>query len=372
MKFFLYPLFFILSASAAAAFPPYYFSADMQNYPTEVSGRTVREYVLFDGADSSVIRAGDGPFTEAMRKAADENRNAERIPETVKPRFGYTLKNVNMKMLPTGSNLHKGDKRFDSNQYTKISPSTPAAVLHVSADGKYYFVQCPEMRGWIPVESLKIYDAESFFKTVRMPFITVKKDYTEIGGTVYGLGDRLPMENGADESDFFRVLLPSGERVSIKKSDSFAAGSEPFSEKEMKRLAESLLGQPYDWGGKNGRRDCSAYVRDLWRVFGRDLPRNTALQAEAGRELLGAPESEKEFYETLAVSKPFRTLIFFKSHVLLYGGREGDDFIVYHAVNRLSRDDGTIENIAAVVKNRLFADGFSGIWKRTVKITELD
>ena len=351
------------------AFPPYYFSADMKNYPEEISGPLIREYVLFDNADRYVTKADDGLFTQSMRQALDDNKNADKIPRKVKLLFGYTLDNTNMKMLPTDICLHKGDKRFDSNQYTKLSPSTPVAILHISADEKYYFVQAPEMRGWIPVKSVKIYKAKKFFKFTEMSFITIKKDNTQIGGIVYNLGDRIPAEINKDE---IRVFLPSGKKVYLKEDDSFSIGSETFSEEKMRTLAESLLGQEYDWGGKNGRRDCSAYVRDLWKVFGIDLPRNTSLQAGIGKELLGAPKSEKEFFAALSAAKPFRTLIFFKGHVLMYGGRDGDDFIVYHAVNRLAHDNGTTENIASVAKNRLFAEKFSGIWKRTVKITELN
>lgn len=56
----------------------------------------------------------------------------------------------------------------------------------------------------------------------------------------------------------------------------------PF--KDWIAVAESLLGQPYVWGGLNSTGlDCSGLVQTALRVMGRDIPRDTDQQVEMGR-----------------------------------------------------------------------------------------
>ena len=83
------------------------------------------------------------------------------------------------------------------------------------------------------------------------------------------------------------------------------------------------------------------------------------------------PKSEEEFYAVLRNAKPYRTLIFFKGHVIMYGGMENGDYIIYHAVNSLVDDNGKKVQIAKVAKNKLKEEQFVNIWKRVIRVSEI-
>lgn len=353
-----------------AAFPPYYFSAALDSYPDLLDGETVRNYITFDYPSENTKFIDNKTYTPEHRKSLMENVGVENVPEAVYVRFGFTLKSVNMRMTPSGAILHTGNPSFDMNQYTRVGASAPVAVLHSSNDGKYYYVQTEFMRGWIPSESVMLYGDAAFRDILRMPFLRVVKDGTNIEGVAYSMGDKIPM---TDKNLFgYKVLLPDAEEKFIYKSRTLNLNNETFSAEKIRSMADDLLGNPYDWGGKAGFRDCSSFVRDLWLVFGLNLPRNTSLQSGVGKEIVGKPASKKEFYDALTNATPFKTLIFFKGHVILYGGMEDGDYIVYHAVNRLSKDSGETQMIASVVKQKLIEENFSDIWKRVIKVTDID
>ncbi len=61
-------------------------------------------------------------------------------------------------------------------------------------------------------------------------------------------------------------------------------GDDPLS------LARSFLGTPYEWGGLTGAgMDCSGLVHTAYRLAGRQIPRDSWQQEEAGRPV-EAPE----------------------------------------------------------------------------------
>lgn len=372
-KLFFLIVFCFFSSSVfggSAPFPPYFFSANLGEYSDLIDGQTVRSYISFDSPSEDTKFIDSNVFTSESRESLMENTGMEDVPESVYVKFGFTVKSVNMRMMPSDVILHKGNPNFDMNQYTRVGASSPVAILHISKDSKYYYAQTEFMRGWIPADSVSFNTQKAFSDILHMPFLRVMKDGIAIGDVTYSIGDKIPIIN---KSFFgYNVRLPSGEEKYVRNDSALNFNNEEFSFGKMRSIAEGLLGNPYDWGGKSGFRDCSSFVRDLWLVFGLNLPRNTALQSAVGKEIIGKPSSKQEFYNALSNAKPFKTLIFFKGHVILYGGMQDEDFIVYHAVNRLVKDSGETQTIASVVRQELIKEQFSEIWKRVIKVTEID
>ena len=52
---------------------------------------------------------------------------------------------------------------------------------------------------------------------------------------------------------------------------------------ELEKRIEEFLGTPYVWGGndQNGM-DCSAFVKQVYEIYGFDLPRTSVLQSKLG------------------------------------------------------------------------------------------
>ena len=350
-------------------FSPYYFYTDTNKYLFEISRYELSKLITFDKLAYKGSYYGDRRMTKEDFENIKDNRNVSGIPSIIVPQVGFTLRSLNMKLYPTNTTIHRGNDKFDANQYTRISAFAPVFILHISKDREFYYVMTEFMRGWIPAADVKIYSQVAFSGIQQMPFIRVVQDNVTIGNVKYGIGDKVPMLSEDDKS--IVVLTPDGSYAAVEKNNSFVSGNAVYNENLMKSMAESQLNNPYDWGGKEGYRDCSAYVRDLWRVFGADIPRSSGLQKLVGKKLLDKPKSEEEFYAVLRNAKPYRTLLFFKGHVIMYGGMEDGDYVIYHAVNTLLNDDGKKVVISKVAKNKLKEEKFVNIWKRVIRVSEI-
>lgn len=350
-------------------FSPYYFYTDTNKYLFEISRYELSKLITFDKLAYKGSYYGDRRMTKEDFENIKDNRNVSGIPSIIVPQVGFTLRSLNMKLYPTNTTIHRGNDKFDANQYTRISAFAPVFILHISKDREFYYVMTEFMRGWIPAADVKIYSQVAFSGIQQMPFIRVVQDNVTIGNVKYGIGDKVPMLSEDDKSVV--VLTPDGSYAAVEKNNSFVSGNAVYNENLMKSMAESQLNNPYDWGGKEGYRDCSAYVRDLWRVFGADIPRSSGLQKLVGKKLLDKPKSEEEFYAVLRNAKPYRTLLFFKGHVIMYGGMEDGDYVIYHAVNTLLNDDGKKVVISKVAKNKLKEEKFVNIWKRVIRVSEI-
>jgi hypothetical protein len=52
---------------------------------------------------------------------------------------------------------------------------------------------------------------------------------------------------------------------------------------ELEKRIEDFLGIPYVWGGNNSDGlDCSAFVKQVYEIYGLDLPRTSVLQGKLG------------------------------------------------------------------------------------------
>jgi hypothetical protein len=55
---------------------------------------------------------------------------------------------------------------------------------------------------------------------------------------------------------------------------------------ELEKRIEEFLGIPYVWGGNNSEGlDCSAFVKQVYEIYGFDLPRTSVLQSKLGIEI---------------------------------------------------------------------------------------
>jgi len=95
------------------------------------------------------------------------------------------------------------------------------------------------------------------------------------------------------------------------------------------------LDSPYGWGGKDGGRDCSRFLMDVFSAFGLDLPRHSGGQAKAGSMVVDVSSvgslRERESLLDAAQARGV-VLLHFPGHVMLYLGRnEAGRPMVMHA-----------------------------------------
>lgn len=331
------------------------YMARVEELPEEIPGEVVRKWITEENL--------------RVDEETQENRNLEGINSVVAPSFGWTLRRTNMRAYPTDKAFHRGNPEIDLNQYTSVEPFTPVAVLHTSKDGKWLYVQVPFARGWIKKEDVVIKDREELKRVLSLPFLVVVKPKVKVRDIEWSLGARIPYLDKRE--GFYKVLLPDGSTEWVELSQGFNEGYLDFSEEKAKEILHSLLGHPYDWGGKRGFWDCSSLVQGLFWVFGVELPRNSRQQAQIGKKIKERLESYDELKDTLKDLPPFRTLLFFNGHVMIYGGVEEGEPVIYHALYRIKKDNREEYKPKRVVKNKLESDELKNIYRRIISINVL-
>ncbi len=264
-------------------------------------------------------------------------------------RRAITIVHVHMRTVPTLKPNFRScgpvacDYPFDRFQQTLVAANTPLWVSHVSADGAWLLAETGYTYGWIPARDAAWVDEAFVTRWEAGRYVTVLHDETPLysvdGRFLFKahLGMMFPEEGPiggphlvlaavADENGravIRQVVLPEAE-AAVKPL--------PLTRRNMARMANVLIGQPYGWGGMYENRDCSATVRDLFAPFGIWLPRNSKDQArDGGRWVdlsrLSPPEKERVIRKD---GVPYLTLLYLKGHIMLYMGVHDDSVLVFH------------------------------------------
>ena len=265
-------------------------------------------------------------------------------------RPGIAVAPTSMRVLPTLEPAFADPGKagegfpFDYMQNTAVWPGTPLYLSHLSADGAFVLALCRYASGWIPVNDVAFTDP-AFQKEYRArPLLAVTRDRVPLrdGSGLFRfearVGMLLPLQAATAEG--YEVLLPVREasgRAALVTARIAPGDAEalplPATAANVARVASSMLGEPYGWGGLFGHRDCSALLLDLYTPFGLGLPRNSRQQGKAGTVLPldGLADQDKEAL-ILAKAAPFASLLWKPGHIMLYLGSRGGRAMILHDV----------------------------------------
>ena len=262
--------------------------------------------------------------------------------------YAISVVNTSLRALPTVAPLFNDPHQagegfpFDILQHSAIPLNTPLLITHRSRDGEWLFAEAPAYYGWLPAHTVAWVDETLIARFEALPLLTCVTDKSPLiaanGSQVScPLGTLLPiLKASSNEYTVLRVVadvLGQG-RAQTETIVNHAAAQFPLqpTPRNMARLAQTVMGQPYDWGGRYGWRDCSATVRDLFSPFGIWLPRNSSQQATVGRQvdLRQQPENIEELIR--AQGLPFFSLINLRGHVMLYLGNHGGQPLALHTI----------------------------------------
>lgn len=100
-------------------------------------------------------------------------------------------------------------------------------------------------------------------------------------GYVIDIGTKLIYE-GEDDSDYIVSVPVAGNELKTRKvkiSKKYATkGSMEFTQANVIKQALKFVGKAYGWGHSNSTRDCSGFIRDVYRSFGIVIPRDASSQ----------------------------------------------------------------------------------------------
>ncbi|MHB8909360.1 MAG: NlpC/P60 family N-terminal domain-containing protein [Syntrophales bacterium] len=268
------------------------------------------------------------------------------------PQGGFpavTVNRIDFRVLPTRDRhsripTHPGsDDSFDNLQESSAPPGTPVLVSHISRDRKWLLTETSYALGWVRATDIAAVDAafmQSWESGRYAAIVREKAPVRDDAGQLLfqaPLGAVFPKTGeGIGYAGILTAVRDARGKAHLRKArvptDAAADKPFPFTPSHMAQLAAGLAGQPYGWGGMNGKRDCSSLVRDLFAPFGIWLPRNSREQAEAGRfiSLKNLPAAEREA-RILRQGVPWRTLLWTPGHIMLYIGIHQGQPLIFHS-----------------------------------------
>lgn len=279
--------------------------------------------------------------TKEWFKKQIENSNFDEY--NIVPKKAITLKNTNVRVLPTNSPMFYNPLLpgegfpFDYNQNSLLKINTPIMVSHLSKDKAWAYIESSSVGGWVEINNIAFVD-ENFIKEFKNSnyFVSVKEKfpiYDSIFREYIKVGTIFPKKDDkyiiAKKDDNANAIISY---IQLNENEIEAMPILYNSENRIKILTE-LLNEPYGWGGLLNNRDCSSFTQDFFTPFGSFLQRNSKAQTTNGKYIDISKltlEEKKEFIKKEGV--PFSTLIYLKGHIMLYLGIKYNEPIVAHNV----------------------------------------
>ncbi len=339
---------------------------NIDNFNAE-SMKTTLKNDLISVRDDYVIGRGKTMYVEG--KAVDTNDYFDDIFDNVSnaDTTGFTtrklalvVKRTGMRSIPTadcvGWSATDPDDEFMN---TGLNINDPMIVSAITADGKFAFGICSYCSGWVATEDIAICDDKetwlSMWNTPDKETLVVNTNHITLDASIsypesskleLYLGTTLPIvssdnipANIGERNTWYNhvVYVPArddeGKLVKayalIPMNAKVNAGYLDYTERNVLETAFTCLGDRYGWGGMLDAMDCSLYMRQIYKCFGFDLPRNTTWQARVPgyvTNISGKTDEEKTDYIRTCMPG---TILIFSSHEMMYlGEADGKLYVI--------------------------------------------
>jgi cell wall-associated NlpC family hydrolase len=358
---------------------------DLEALPEQYNGDAVKAGMLNELSVFPKNHYLNGaPVPDSYYQAIVENISGAATSEAMPTRYGYCVTTTVMKGYPYAEYLSdtQDDTEWDDFVSSGIRVNEPLAVYFSTADGRFTYVRSTCCSGWAPTEDLAVCkdkaEWEAFLKPEKFLVVTGEKvyleasaDFPEASQKLLTMGTVLPLSSGETGSVTNRmpwfnyvVKLPCRNadgsfytrEALVSMNRDVHTGFLPLTEKNILEQAFKSLGNRYGWGGMLNAQDCSSYIRDVYKCFGLDLPRNTTWQSAMPAErteLASLSDAEK----TDAIRKlPPGSILFFKGHEMMYlGERNGKLYVISDVSSLVLPGDtsGTKLRARSVIVNSL-------------------
>lgn len=366
---------------------------DILKEPVPYDGEAFRKLLVKKAGKELADYRERGYFDEEGRVLTEELseeiiRNIANAPAVKEQRVRYGIC-VNRTDVRAAPNAHvitdsQGDNDFDLQQISGLKVNDPVLIRLESADGKYYLCDSVCISGWVPAEDVaicrnryewryafEIPDDRAIVVTQGRLHLDISHNNPDSSGRLLTMGTVLrrvrPEEFDASVTNRaiyqnYPVWLPVrkedgsyGKTIAlIAQHYSVSEGFLPLTTKNLLRVAFSMLGDAYGWGGMMQVPDCSAFVREVYSCFGLTLPRNTTWQVEMPAVRYVTEKMKSSRKQEMLRKLPAGSLVFFRGHVMMYLGEENGLHYVLSTVSSMLDPGGDDRiRVRSVVINTL-------------------
>ena len=318
--------------------------------PDTVDGEEVRRLI----ASYTLPKVGEVWYSDGQRlgtafwQQLDAARQLDTLPSAVTVRFGFITQRTVVRSFPADTAVYNSPDRtyYDYLAQSELLPGEAIAVLHETADGDWCFVHAGSMGGWVHSTDIALCGREEW-DTMRQTsdFLIVTGREVRLddailpsqsGGLLLPMGTRLPLMpdppallDGRAAYGCHVVQLPTRaadgslvwQATPVPAAWEVSVGYLPLTAENAVRQMYRFLGQVYGWAGTLHASDCSGCIRQVYRCFGLQLPRNSAqivaVNGLAGGSLAGLSNADKT--TALAQLVP-GSLLYLPGHIVLYLG----------------------------------------------------
>ena len=328
---------------------------DLVNYPEKVYTQWMTNKITatmkigkFDAAETPKLFRNGTALTEFSYTQAKKNCGLESLPSVCAIRYALTTDRTNVRLLPEDAGWFgsENDTHYDELQATVLDPSEPVIVLIDSQDKEFVFVESRAYAGWVKPSALAFTDRATWLKyAAPQNYLTVIASRKTIpqGKAFYQMGGRVLMrapelqKDGSwainvPEADANGILIEQG--MNIPNDKFVVKGALACSENNLIRQAFRFLGEGYGWGGLENNVDCSAFVQDVYRSVGIELPRDANKQEKAMARSISLKNMTREQRLEILKKTKAGSLLFAPGHVMMYlGTDENGEPLIIHALS---------------------------------------
>ena len=280
-------------------------------------------------------------------------------------RNGICISRADVKKKPSLRHESPCDrtKEDEDNQITVLLPNEPVVIVRESSCKEWYYLYARNAAGWVRKDCIadcsgrdcdiwenicsgqqeagrqqdfyvitasrwrtECNPKDGFVSQIPLYMGTVLKKYN--GKTFAGIP-----YNG-NVTVIFPIKNQNGQyeerTTQLTQAAGAVCGSLPCTAENIVKLAFSMLGEIYGWGGSLDSRDCSMMVHDIFACFGICLPKDTTgLQSLNGLDIfMDLTSYSKEEKEQILTRLRPGAVLGFPGHVMIYLGKAGQDYYV--------------------------------------------
>jgi cell wall-associated NlpC family hydrolase len=129
----------------------------------------------------------------------------------------------------------------------------------------------------------------------------------------------------------------------IAQNKDVSVGYLPMTSSNIVDLSFKYLGDTYGWGGMLDSVDCSALVRNVYKCFGLEMPRNTNWQKEVPGTCLNINDCDTPTKAAAIAQCMPGTPLYMPGHTMIYlGTKEGTSYVI-SALGSTSDSSGELD-----------------------------